>query len=116
MPIITGPGRNSSGGLVVTTDFNLVGFASVIIPAGRKVRAVTVDHADFANMRFQISFDGGTTWEDCLIEGAGAWITAQNRWVPCTGVEIKSDGTSIRIHNGGAGAVNNIQYAYEEIN
>lgn len=115
MPIVTGPGRPSSGGLVVTAAFELLTLTHVTVPAARRIIAILVNDADFAGIRYQISTDGGTSWKDlATYSGNADVIQVQDQFEPMP--LIKSDGTNLRIRNGGINTNSGIQYAYEVAN
>ena len=113
MPIVTGPGIQSFSNLKMTSPFELIAGATILIPAGRVLVAIYSGAGSFDDIRIQIQSADG--WEDFYDTGNSvAWAPNPGTFSNVIGMLI-SDGVNYRIENSGVNPVAGIQYIYMEI-
>ena len=109
MPIVTGPGIQSFSNLQMTSVFELIAAATVLIPAGRLLVAIYSGNGNVDDLALEIQSADG--WEPLRDWTRAEWEPVANAMMPIPMLLI-SDGVNYRFRNTGVNPVPGIQYIY----
>lgn len=94
------------------TAFEILAGVTLIIPAGRKLHAIKITNANFADLQVTLTNSVGANLPIDDFD-AGPWVVrGQNIYTPVPDLGF-TDGVLVQLKNNGVNPIGNIEYIYE---